>query len=558
VLRLGGRRWLRAVALTVVVLFGFGLRALGLRLGLPYAHHWDEEWIVDGIVHMLVTDSLVPGHFMYGAPLMHLGCGVFHLYSSWVRELSPHDGTMLRWMIRWVSVVISSSGAVGVYLAARWGDWDSRRSAWVGMLAALLYATASELVAHGRYGVTDACLVALTAWTLALTARYVRAQQAAWAVAALVAAGVTVGFKVTAAPTAVIPIAALVLLPARWPRVPLPFALAGKGPGLVGPAGNRWPHRVLLLAAVPILAGTFFALNQSFVHVDHWKDAWGDVVVRALQTHFGGFPEFQLREPGWRHMTAALSGLGSIALHRTPAVSILLAAVSVGGLVCALRERNVFYAIAVAHALIAVAAVAWPNRAFLLRNYLVATPALCLGFGFGVWELARRVGTRVQGLRARSTLAVLAGLGATVLLVVLPLRDAISCQRLSEDPRQRAMDFIAAHAQKGDRIAYTPSVMGDDAMGRHDHFDDHLMRSNANDVKTCREATTARPPLDWIITANYRDGENWVSIEDLWRFQECPGFREVARYEPNPYEHNYAVTATWDGFATAIVLQRQR
>jgi hypothetical protein len=430
---------------------------------------------------------------------------------------------------------------VAVYLAARWGDWDARRSVWVGMFAALLYATASELVSHGRYAVTDASVVALTAWTLALTARYVRTQHAGWAVAAILAAGVTIGFKVTGAPTAIIPLAALVLLQARWPRIP-----------------SRLPHRFLLIAAVPIMASTFFALNPCFVHADHWRDAWNDVVTRALQTHLGGFPEFQLREPGWRHMTAALSGLGSIVLHRTPAVSILLAAVSVGGLACALRGGNLFFAIAAGHALIAVASVAWPNRGFLLRNYLVATPVLCLGFGFGVWELARRVRMHVQAPRTRSALAALAGLGAAVVLLVLPLRDAISCQRLSEDTRQRAMDYIAAHASKGDRIAYTPSVIGEGAMGTYPGLEERLMRSSVSDVRTCKAATMASPPIDWVITASYRDDGNCVTVENLWWFEECAGFREVARYEPSPYEHNFAVTATWDGRTTAIVLERQR
>jgi hypothetical protein len=537
---LGSRR-VRAIGLTAIVVLGLVLRALGVRLGLPYGHHWDEGWIVDSIIHMRSTETLVPEHYMYGAPLMELGLVVFQAYTHLVRELSPHDGTMLRWMVRGVSVVISSSGTVAVYLAARWGDWNARRSAWVAVLAALLYATASELVTHARYGVTDACLVALTAWTLAFTARYVRGQQLGWGFAALVAAGVTMGFKVTSAPTALIPVAALVLVPGRLARL-----------------RSSLPYRVLLAAALPAVVATFIGLNPMFAHVDHWRDAIGDVLSRALQTHYGGFPEYQLREPGWPHLVAAWSALGSLALHRTPAVSIVLAAISAGGLVSAVRRRNLFYALAAGHAVIAVFVLAWPNRAFLLRNYLVATPALCPGFGFGAWELARRVAARVEGRRARWALLALAGAATGVALVALPVHDAVACQTLSEDPRQRAMDWIAAHGAPGSRVAYTPSVIGDVAMGKYDRFDDTLPRSGTPDVRSCRDVTGASPPLQYVITASYRDDENWVTYEDLWFFQECPPYREVARFEPNPYEHNFAVTPPWNGRTTAIVLERQR
>jgi len=532
-------RRLRAIGLTAVVVLGLALRALGVRMGLPYGHHWDEGWIVDSIIHMLVTQSPVPEHYQYGAPLMVLGLAVFEVYSHLVRELSPHDGTALRWMVRGVSVVISSSGTVAVYLAARWADWNARRSAWAGLLAALLYATASELVTHARYGVTDACLVALTAWTLALTARYVRAQHLGWGLAALIAAGVTVGFKVTAAPTGLIPIAALALVPGWLPRV-----------------RSTLPYRLLLVASAPVVVATFVGLNPMFAHQDHWKEALDDVVTRALQTHYGGFPEFLLREPGWRHLAAALGSLGSLALHRTPAVSIAIAAVSVVGLASVLRRGNRFFAIAVGHAAIAVFAMAWPNRAFLLRNYLVALPVLCLGFGFGAWELGRRVHERVAGRAPRWVLDAAAGLVVVLPLVGLPLRDALACQRLSEDPRQRAMDWIATHGTHGARMGYTPSVLGDRAMGKYDRFDDQLPHLGIPEVKTCQDLVNASPPIDYVITASYRDDDNWVTYEDLWFFQDCPPFREVARFEPNPYEHNFAVTPAWNGRTTAIVLAR--
>src|SRR5450631_1485868 len=162
------RRSLRVALLVAIVAFGAVVRVLGLRLGLPFTHHWDEGWIANSVSHMLVTQTPVPESYQYGAPLMMLGVGVYELFTRFVHDVSPTDGVTIRLMVRGVSVAVSSSGIVAVYLAARWSDWDARRSAWAAPLAAVMYAGASELVTHARYAVTDACLVGLTAWTLAL------------------------------------------------------------------------------------------------------------------------------------------------------------------------------------------------------------------------------------------------------------------------------------------------------------------------------------------------------------------------------------------------------
>ena len=537
------RRSLRAALLVAIVAFGALVRVLGLRLGLPFTHHWDEGWIANSVSHMLVTQTPVPETYQYGAPLMMLGVTVYELFTRFVHDVSPTDGVTIRLMVRGVSVAVSSSGIVAVYLAARWSDWDARRSAWAAPLAAVMYAGASELVTHARYAVTDACLVGLTAWTLALTARYLRAQHLGWALAALMAAGVAFAFKITALPTTLVPLSALVLVQGRLPGV-----------------RSALPHRVLLVGAVPIVLATFFALNPMMAHLDHVGDAVRDIVDRTRQFKFGGLPEYQLREPGWPHVGAALWAVASLALHRTPEVSVVLAAVGAAGLACAVRRGSPSFAIVAGHAGVALFLIAWSNRGFLLRNYLVTTPALCLGFGFGLAELLRRLSFRLPATRMRWIASGLVA-GVVAVLVAMPLRDAIACQRLSVDPRQRAIDWITARTPGPVRVAFTPSIIGEPAVGRLvDGSESDLIppRLDHFEVSTCGQAFATRPAPDYVLTAMYQNYDNWVTYEPRWYFQECPGFVEVARFEPNPYEHNFSVTPSWNGRTTVIVLVPQR
>jgi hypothetical protein len=537
------QRWLRLTLLVAVFAFGLALRTLGLRMGLPYGHHWDEGWIVDSVIHMLTTRSLVPEHYQYGAPMMMLCVGVYEAFTHLVHDVRPDDGTMLRWIARSVSVGVSATGTVALYLAVRWGDRDARRSVSAGLLAALLYASASELVTHARYGVTDACLVALTAWTLALTARYVRSRHLGWGLASLLAGGCTVAFKISALPTALLPIVGLVWVPGRLRRGPAPR--------------SALLYRALLASAFPVVVATFFALNPMIAHTDHAVDAVRDMVERAAQTRNGGFPAFQRHEPGLTHVTAALWALASLGLHRSPPGSVVLFSVGIGGLAYAIRRRSVFVTLAAAHAGVALVFMTWPNRAFLFRNYLVALPAVCIGFGYGADALARALWRGcVQGRRLSRVALSTAALTTFAALVGLPLRDAIACQALSEDPRERAVHWILAHAPADARVAYTPSVVSEPAMGRYDGFDTRLPRPKVllPDLSSCDGLRRSRP--DFVLTASYRDDNNWVTYEDLWYFRACEGYREVARFDPNPYEHNFAVTPAWNGRTTAIVLQR--
>src|ERR1019366_4256601 len=232
------RRAARAALVSGVVLLGLVVRLLGIRMGLPFHHHWDEGWIADSAAEMLRQGSDVPRSYQYGAPLIRLTEFAFLAARGRLApvELTPDDAQVALYvMARVITAVIASSGTVAVYWAG-WCSEPSRPRAFrVGLASALMYATAWELVLHSRYGVTDACLVGLTAWTLAFAAAYARTRRLAWALASVVAAGLTTAFKVPGVVTAIVPIAALLAVRPRSSR---------RGALL---------SRLLLLAAVPIV-----------------------------------------------------------------------------------------------------------------------------------------------------------------------------------------------------------------------------------------------------------------------------------------------------------------
>ena len=73
-------------------------------------------------------------------------------------------------------------------------------------------------------------------------------------------------------------------------------------------------------------------------------------------------------------------------------------------------------------------------------------------------------------------------------------------------------------------------------------------------MKSCEDVL--KSSADYVITASHREDDDWVTYRELWFFQQCPPYVEVARFEPSPYEHDFAVTAAWNGRTTALVLAR--
>ncbi len=69
------------------------------------------------------------------------------------------------------------------------------------------------------------------------------------------------------------------------------------------------------------------------------------------------------------------------------------------------------------------------------------------------------------------------------------------------------------------------------------------------------EAVAARAhPPQYIVVVSHPDN---YGRGDVWPFRTVAGYREVARFDANPWEHDFRVTPTWMGRFNAIVLQRE-
>jgi hypothetical protein len=330
------------------------------------------------------------------------------------------------------------------------------------------------------------------------------------------------------------------------------LVLVGRRPGDARPG----LHRLLLALAIPLFFGCFLFFNPHYI--DRWPDALRDLSTRIAQTRNGGFPRFLLREPGLPHLSSAAWALFGHTFSRYVPVACLVASMACAGVFVALRARSAVMLAAVAHAGATVVAMALPNKAFLLRNNLVAVPCLCLGVGFALDRLAAWARART----ARRGFARIIEVAAPILvlgpLAIATIHDAARAQALSVDARFRALAWITANTQVAPvRIALTPSVAGPRALGGS------LPRSMfeppgidvVGEVDACKALVALSP--DYVIVASNRGGEGtWSPYRELWDLGPCPGYAQVAAFEASPYEHTYWVTETWDGRVSAVILQR--
>jgi hypothetical protein len=517
---LRSRDWLIAIGATA---FAFFLRVLGVTFGLPWFHHWDEGWVTDNASHMLQSNDWEPRIYQYGAPLSLLIDLVLRSMSRlWSNSFfDPNDSALMHIIGRMTTVVISSTGAFATYIAARFVLAGDRNAVTRGAYAAFLYAGAAELVSHGRYSVTDACLAAFVAWSLAFSALYLRGGRFLWGACAVLAASLAVAFKVTAAVSLSIPFAALVLR--RY-----------------GTSKKVWIGTLGVFAVAAVLV--FFALNPHVLI--HWKAASDDISVRINQYREGRVPEFVVREAGLDHLFAVVVAMFSQLLHRSSPVSMVAMTTSLVGLAFALRARSRLVVIGLLHAALVVGGLAFGSRAFLLRNYLVVCPLLSIGLGMALSSIQRRI------TRSLATAAFAA------VFVIVPAAEAIRMHQLATDTRERAMNWIATHVNdRKPLIVALGTGYGVDSTG--DRTDLHAAFERPHvilrDVQTSADVKQSRADFALVISQ-----PDYYGRGEVWPFREVPGYRQVAEFEANPYEHNFDVTPTWMGRFSSLVLERQR
>jgi hypothetical protein len=520
-----------------IVVLSLVVRFLGLRLGLPYFHHWDEVLVTSSARSMLERGDDLPSNYYYGAPVMRLtalawkAATALRLPAPWTAPFA--DEVALRWVGRPVVATIAASGTVATYLAGRF----ALRRGVDALLAALAYATASELVWHARYLVTDASVVALTAWTLAFSAAYFGRRTLLLGAVAVLLAGLTFSFKLTGLATVLLPAGVLALRPAR---------------GLVreGDLPEPWlsvANRVLLVACVPAVVLVFLRLNP---HVrDQWRVAFDQFEGIARHYREGHVKPFAERDAGLPHVLSALGFLATQSFSTSTLGSLAWFVPAVIGVGLAVRRGNVPVMLALVHAAGVVFAMAWPNRAYLTRMYLPAMPVLCLGFGL----IAGSLSARMKAVPRRVLLAAL-----SLALAGPALAQSIACHRGAVDPRVRAVSEIAARS--GGRtvtVALSPGVVGRLALGGHPGVVRWLERPEVTFVRDAPTAEAAAASgADFVISATYRDLAKIWPYEEQWSFREVPGYVVVAEFGSNPYEERYDLQPTWDGHVTALVLER--
>jgi hypothetical protein len=545
-----GEGWL----LVLILAYALAVRWLGLRLGLPFFHHWDETLITGSARGMIERSSDVPSNFFYGAPLMRLtalgwkAAAALHLPAA--ARLGDEVG--LRLIGRGISSTLAASGALATYLAARWSFRDGRAA----LAAALLYAGAAELVWHARFLVTDASVVALTAWALALSAGYLRRRTLLLGALAVLAAGLTFSFKLTGLATILLPAGALLA------RGPAAFGrrAAGGDPGPPGVA-LRLGHRALLLAAAPAVLGVFLLLNP---HVrDLWRQAFFEFEGIARHYREGHIKPFSEREPGPEHALSALYFLAFQAFHTQAAASGLVAVVATFGVVLCVRRGHLLPLLGLAHGAGVLLAMAWPNRAYLTRMYLPPVPVLCLCFGLGLarlGDLAAASGASAWSRAWRAAGRLLAPLALGVITLTTAAQ-SISSQALSGDARSRALDWLAARSRAEGRtlsVAFTPAVRGALALGGHGGLSTYLDRPGIRQLPEVPDAAAAAASgADYVLLASHRSIDRIWPYEEQWSFTAAPGYAEAARFACNPYEHRLDLVPTWDGRVTAVLLARE-
>jgi 4-amino-4-deoxy-L-arabinose transferase-like glycosyltransferase len=538
-----------AIALAAIVALGLSLRLAGISYGLPFHHHWDEGWIVDSAAGMLRHHDIVPASYQHGAPLMVLTKWAFLVWRFFARHddgFTSEDAHVTLFLIgRVVTAVITTTGIVGIAVAAHHSTAEPAARRLRALAAALLYAVAPQIVVHARYAMTDANLVATTAWTLAFAAIYVTTEEPLYGFLSAGAAGVTCAFKMPGVVASTIPLAAAGILVLRgWKS-----------------GGPQRAHRVLLLSVVPIVAATYVLLNPHIV--DRHDAALHDMTIRYLQVKEGRYSKVYVRAAGLPHLAAALYAIVTAFTSRSAVVATTTFLVATFGWVQDLRRRNAVTAIAVLYGVALVLAGALPNRTFLYRNYIVVTDVIALGFAAAVAYAFAFVRLRRERLgRLGLGACALAGGALVAALVGLPIHDAWAAHARRLDPRIEAVNWIDAHAEGGATVAATRTVFDPSALASYEQLprlvEPITSKLVASDLDACPDPASGPR---YLIDASNRDPKRAAAgdpLVDQWLFEACPGYREVARFGENPYEADLDAYPTWIGRVTAIVLQREK
>ena len=408
--------WPWRLGVAVVLAVALGLRAWGVRHGMPYAYNADENaHFVPGAIGLFGHD-LNPHYFVNPPAFTYLLHAVFAVWfggRDGVSDAYATDPEAVFVVARLTAAVLGTIAVGLVYLAgARLFD---RR---VGLLAAAVMAVAFLPVFYGKLALNDVPTLAPIALSLWGTAGILRR---GWALDHLIA-GVGLGLACATKYTGgivLLPLVTAALLADR----PTGRALRMLGLALLAAA-------VAFFVANPYSVLDFDAFRDG---LQHQSDAAGDELGKLGLGHENGWAYYAWTTTwglGWAPALLALAGLGFLAREDRRALAVLAPAPLLFVVFMGSQER------------------------YFGRWLLPVFPVACLLAAYAVVRLVDLAGARRPGL-----VPALAATGAVVLCgqgLIYAVHSGLVMSR--EDTRNLTRSWLVAHVPERGRIVVEPVV----------------------------------------------------------------------------------------------------
>jgi len=410
------RAWPWRAGLLLVLAAALGLRAWGVRHGMPYAYNADENaHFVPGAIGLFGHD-LNPHYFVNPPAFTYLLHGVFAVWfggRDGVADAYALDPERVFVVARLTAAAVGTLAVGLVYLAgARLFD---RRA---GLLAAALLAVAYLPVFYGKLALNDVPTLAPIALSLWGTAGILRR---GWTLDFLLA-GIGLGLAGATKYTG-----GIVLLPL--------LTAAALGP-LRGRAALTRTALALAVSAAAFVAANPYAILDFGAFRDglqHQSDAAGDALGKLGLDHDNGWAYYAWTATwglGWAPVALALVGLGLLGRRDPRALAVLAPA-----------------------PLLFVAFMGSQERYFG-RWLLPVFPIACLLAAYAVMRLVELAGARLPRL-----VPVLAATGAVVLCgqgVIYAVHSGLVLSR--DDTRNHARAWLVDNVREHGRIVVEPVV----------------------------------------------------------------------------------------------------
>jgi hypothetical protein len=415
----GQRRWPWYLGLAGVLAVALGLRAWGVKQGMPYAYNADENAHFVPNAIGLFGHGWNPHYFVNPPAYTYLLHVVFDLWfggRAGVSKALTTNPTEVFVVARLTAAVVGTIAAWLLYIA---GAKLFGRA--VGLLAAALLAVSFLAVFYSHLALNDVPTLAPIALSLWGTAGVLRDGRVRYYLLAGAGLGLACATKYTGG---------VVLVP----------LLGAAGIALAAPEQRYAAARGLVLAGVVAIAAFLIANPYALLDLasfrdglHHQADASDDALGKLGLTQTSGHLYYLWSFTwglGWAPLLAAVIGMGLLAVDDRRALIVLGPAPILYVLFMGAQAR------------------------FFGRWLLPVFPIACLLAAYAVVRLAQIAGRRVPVLAP-----ALAALGAVLLLgqgLVYSLHSAMTLSRT--DTRNATREWLVAHVPANTKIVVEPVV----------------------------------------------------------------------------------------------------